>query len=148
MSYQRKLSIYNNYFEKYYIGQMDCFKCDICDYATNRQYNLSLHKTTLKHKTNEKKIISLQKELIIRENIIAQKSINENISKQDVISTEHNCKFCGKKFKHYQSKWKHEKFRCNKKLNISNLINENDELIKENLDLKCKLEEIMTVISK
>ena len=27
----------------------------------------------------------------------------------------YNCKYCGKGFKHYQSRYKHEKFRCPKK---------------------------------
>jgi hypothetical protein len=62
---------------------------------------------------------------------IKQKSKNVTESEKSLFS----CEFCAKKFKHYQSMWKHKTYRCNEKINKD----EKDEKIKQLTEQNNKL---------
>ena len=84
------------------------YSCSLCDYKTNRNYNLKRHHNAMHLQNNEIKVVENKENNIkIEENII---KIEENI-----IKIENNifyCKKCNKKYKTEKSYIKHEE-KCN-----------------------------------
>ncbi len=122
------------------------YDCKICNYRSSRIQDLNRHKKTKKHLTNiekpqgdiidvivDKKFNKIFNEKIDKtlDKILNEKSENNNVllSKSD---NKLACKFCSKKFSHYQSKWKHEKDSCKEKnaKSINNVKPANDEIVK------------------
>jgi hypothetical protein len=97
---------------------MPTFKCDTCNYKTDRAYDLTKHNSTKKHIKNlELSITERDKCGIDKKN--EHRNKNELLSDtSDIESCDdylHVCKFCGDEFKHERSKLRHEKTRCKNK---------------------------------
>ena len=99
---------------------MTKFICKLCNYSTDRLYNMKMHKKTKKHLA---KIEESKKE---SKGILEESNLDSPIKTKKVI----RCRFCEKVYSTYSNRAKHEK-KCN-----------NTELEKENIKLKKKLEEV------
>ena len=147
------------------------YECIICDYITDRSYNLDLHKKSKKHKKNvleHEQTITTQP--TTQSNSIKQspksKQILVNVDSDEMYIDDNQkifeCEFCGNIFKHYQSLWKHRKFRCkeNKKdtntskndaQTISTLIEMNKQLLelaRKNADVSEKNADVSIITAK
>ena len=97
------------------------FKCDICNKNYKSKNSLGNHNRKF-HSGNQS-------------NISHDKPKNQHPINQ-ISACKYTCKYCNKKYKHIQSRWKHEQ-KC--KINYNN---EKEILQKENLELKKELKEI------
>jgi hypothetical protein len=118
-------------------------------------YNLTLHKNSRKHKNNEQKMLDIsQKSASYQPKISQTKSITagQNFCESEIPpKTEKDsfeCKFCNKKFKHYQSLWKHEKFRCFDKNQLEEKLKESEQKYDKLLNLATTNAETMKENSK
>ncbi len=91
--------------------------CEICDFTCNKKCNLDKHLMTSKHLNRTK------------------------LNTENAGITEHNCKYCQKKYKARNSLWYHEQ-RCENKIidssanEIKNLTNLVLEIVKTNTELQ------------
>ena len=114
------------------------FQCEICDVVCSRKCDMNRHKTTTKHKMNDK-------------------MITNDDAKTKKASEEYICK-CGKKYKYRQGIWKHKQL-CIAYNNLDNKLDNNLDnkysnnnvcdkdlimlLIKENSELKSMMMEVI-----
>ena len=64
------------------LKKMPNFYCEICDFTSSKESNMSKHLTTRKHRDREMEIESSSKKM----------------PKNAILLTEHKCETCGKKF--------------------------------------------------
>ena len=111
------------------------YSCQLCNYFTNNQGNLSHHKKTKKHlknlDINNLKCSSSIPNVAISATSATTYVVSTNIKNTDK-NEKYNCEFCDKNFKHSSSYYRHIK-KCDKEINQNN----NSDTFKE---LKLKLE--------
>ena len=120
-----------------------CYECKKCDYTTCNKYDYDKHQKTIKHLSNDLAMFSIN---------LSQKSQAKSFT----------CKDCNKDYKDYSGLWRHKK-KCN--LDIKNvyaiksdsvknnlttdkdlvvmLIKQNSELIKDNIEYKNMVMEVI-----
>ena len=149
---------------------MPNYKCDICNYNTYRLPDAMRHKKTKKHLRNMQKhgmensddvssntSDDLQLDdnpIVLISNHINSEDNDENNDNNVIKINDFSCKYCHQIFKHYQSLWRHEKYRCknndkfmaksntskssstnNKDNKIGELIQQNNLLLEQNKKL-------------
>lgn len=104
------------------------YKCELCNYKTDRAYDLKVHKSSIKHLKNEGEI-----EFEKQKNTTTKKTKNNEIINNQITDNNNkdmNCKIyecvCTKTFDDVKSMWSHKNI-CTivKKLSKNNKINEN-----------------------
>ena len=82
------------------------YKCECCNYVTNKKYNYDKHVLSNKHKLIEGKSVGVKS----KSKVSPKVAINNSDSNED----KYSCKYCGQKYKHKQSVTKHIKYSCTK----------------------------------
>jgi len=82
------------------------YRCDCCNYVTNKKYNYDKHILSNKHKLIEGKYVGVKS----KSKVSPKVAINNSDSNED----KYSCKYCGQKYKHKQSVTKHIKYSCTK----------------------------------
>jgi len=82
------------------------YKCECCNYVTNKKYNYDKHNLSNKHKLIEGKSVGVKS----KSKVSPKVAINNSDSNED----KYSCKYCGQKYKHKQSVTKHIKYSCTK----------------------------------
>jgi hypothetical protein len=120
------------------------YECKLCDYITDRLYNLNLHKKSKKHLKNALK--HEENVQILQNNNDDMDTNNQHkISKKMVKGKKKSiskCPHCGHTFSCYKSLWRHKKYYCNNVVN--NVIDEsaNSDVISKDSDIPiCKVKE-------
>jgi hypothetical protein len=82
------------------------YKCECCNYVTNKKYNYDKHILSNKHKLIEGKSVGVK----------SKSKVSPNVATNNPYLNEDNysCKYCGQKYKHKQSVTKHIKYSCTK----------------------------------
>ena len=94
---------------------MTVYKCEICNYETDRKHNLTLHNNSKKHLDNA----SASKEChpdISQCNPTKKLTDSTNDVKNDDVNElegKYICEYCKEKFKYRQGHSRHVKYRCN-----------------------------------
>jgi len=126
--------------------------CDICNYETNDLSNFSRHKLSQKHikkiEHNASKSASKSAKISQQKSIIADELKTKSDTESDDGKTPFSCRFCHKFFKHNQSLWKHEKYRCRDKSDLEDKINELNDKISQITNEKEKILNIATTNAK
>jgi len=120
-----------------------CYECKKCDYTTCNKYDYDKHQKTIKHLSNDLAMFSMN---------LSQKSQAKCFT----------CKECNKDYKDYSGLWRHKK-KCNLDINndyaiksepvknkltsdkdlVVMLIKQNSELIKDNIEYKNMVMEVI-----
>ena len=112
------------------------YKCDICNKFYKSRQSLWNHKNKF-HKNDNQNIIihnhSKDNHIIKYNHFVSI----ENEKEETNTTKECYCKFCNKKFTHYQNRWRHEK-TCQ--------VSEINKLKKENLELKEMFKKELSVL--
>jgi hypothetical protein len=82
------------------------YKCECCNYVTNKKYNYDKHILSNKHKLIEGKSVGVKSKSKVSPTV----AINNPYLNED----NYSCKYCGQKYKHKQSVTKHIKYSCTK----------------------------------
>ena len=82
------------------------YKCECCNYVTNKKYNYDKHLLSNKHKLIEGKSVGVKS----KSKVSPKVAINNPYLNED----NYSCKYCGQKYKHKQSVTKHIKYSCTK----------------------------------
>jgi hypothetical protein len=82
------------------------YRCECCNYVTNKKYNYDKHILSNKHKLIEGKSVGVKS----KSKVSPKVAINNSDSNED----KYSCKYCGQKYKHKQSVTKHIKYSCTK----------------------------------
>jgi len=82
------------------------YRCECCNYVTNKKYNYDKHILSNKHKLIEGKSVGVKS----KSKVSPKVAINNSYSNED----KYSCKYCGQKYKHKQSVTKHIKYSCTK----------------------------------
>ena len=82
------------------------YRCECCNYVTNKKYNYAKHILSNKHKLIEGKSVGVKS----KSKVSPKVAINNSESNED----KYSCKYCGQKYKHKQSVTKHIKYSCTK----------------------------------
>ena len=88
------------------------YRCEICNYSTDRSNNLSRHDKSKKHMKNMN--------LITDSNLTDSVNVNKNVDIEQKNNQNNDLKkyicLCGKHFSHRQSLWMHKKKCKNQKI--------------------------------
>jgi hypothetical protein len=107
------------------------YNCDVCKYESYDFGNFSRHKQSKKHLKNESQNVT--NATLTQQTRNVQISINEKCGNNSAFS----CDFCQKTFTHHQSMYRHMKYHCKNKGNIT----ENEKLMSEIVNEKNLLKE-------
>ena len=119
---------------------MSKYKCDLCDYHTNRSTDLVRHIKSSKHIKNETKNMIINPKSNPKSNQNQPKSIFNTQTKSNEAhkdkKVQFSCEFCDRNFNFYQSMWKHKKYHCKVKIDkdekIKELTEQNKKILEEN----------------
>ena len=85
------------------------YKCECCNYYTQRKYNYDKHIESNKHKLVESKLV------VNLKSTQSQHLVNpESTQNQQKVSSSFTCKYCEQNFKFKQSMYRHIKYTCTK----------------------------------
>jgi hypothetical protein len=107
---------------------MVVYECTCCNFVTNLRTNYESHLKTKKHSSRVK----------------SSPKVAQNIAKSSPISNNFPCEYCGQKFKHKSSMYKHIKYTCtkNKDEDIKELVRlMNLQLEQKDKEINLKLEQ-------
>ena len=99
---------------------MPLYKCECCNFDTNRRDNYEAHLHTKKHYNSSKKLAEVSHELAKVSQKLADNE--QELGDDSLTIKDYVCKYCNKKYKHASSLSKHIKYSCDKN---------NDEDLKE-----------------
>ena len=122
------------------------YTCNICNKEYKSPQSIWNHKNKLHPQS--KSYISHDS----KSSVSQSKSIVDESKPEIEINKKYKCKFCSNEYIFKQSKWKHEQ-KCNNKVNIENLIKQNEEkdkqiedIIQDNKQMKKSLEELKKIM--
>ena len=106
---------------------MTIYNCEKCNFITENNYNYQKHINTKKH---QKKTGEIENDKTNQKPIVIQPQDNRDTT--EIVLYE--CDYCDASFKHTQSKYKHQKYRCKAKQSMDGkdlLLQEKDKQIEE-----------------
>jgi hypothetical protein len=137
----KRISAKNIYkYNIYKSNNMNLYKCEKCNYQTNRKIDLQRHKTSRKHLKNIQKCndITNNKNVIPIKNITKNtENTTENIKKEYI-----SCNLCKKKFTTKTSMYRHRKHYCE---NLNEINDDKDIKIEK---LEKQIEEVLKLANK
>jgi hypothetical protein len=107
---------------------MPKFICEFCDFVSSKESNLQKHFSTRKH----------------RDKVMEIESSSEKMPKNAIVSYEHRCMFCDRKFATNSGLWKHKKVCINAVSSSESSANTITHVTKEHKEEIAKLTTLIT----